>query len=195
MNILRRRYGWGLDSSLAVAFDPETVKRAKSTYKLIQGGNKELRDEDLIICAGTAFWIRFTALHVEKLALARPALEKQMSTGYVTNLGMEHVLERVLPSSVLAMGMKIGEIPPNPRLFAMYFPQYHPIPENDRFWGKNFTEWTLLRPANHSSLRKPLGVDYGGLGYYDLMEVDIRKKQAKLAKKAGMSGFVYYHYW
>ena len=74
-----------------------------------------------------------------------------------------------------------------PKFIAFYLPAYHPIPENDKAWGKGFTEWDNVRSVKYPKM--PL------LGYYDLTNPEIRASHVKMAQDYGVYGFCYYHFW
>lgn len=122
----------------------------------------------------------------EKLDLQHK--EDFKSIHYVNGSDLEGVEKLSLNGTV---SLKVDNI----RVIAFYLPQFHPIPENDLWWGKGFTDWVNVVKA------KPNFVDHyqphlpADFGFYDLRVPEVREQQADLARAHGIYGFCYHHYW
>ena len=81
------------------------------------------------------------------------------------------------------------------KVLAIYLPQFHTIPENDEWWGEGFTEWANVRRGRafypgHYQPREPLKDNY-----YNLDDLRVLEKHIRMARKAGIKGFCFYHYY
>jgi len=124
--------------------------------------------------------------------------------GVVRGVGTRAYVDQILSIATKA-GTNLEFVPKSPQAFdlatspikaiAFYLPQFHPVPENDAWWGKGFTEWTNVTKAvpqfvGHHQPHLP-----GELGFYDLRLIDVQRQQIELAKHYGIHGFCYHHYW
>jgi lipopolysaccharide biosynthesis protein len=170
---------------------------------------------NLRFAAGSMYWIRGFALQgLRALGLSEADFEAEAGQVDATTA---HAMERLIGLLTEEAGLTLAErsglkpateadscwrrfemdrpVRPRVRVVPFYLPQFHPIPENDRWWGAGFTEWTNVtgaRPVYLGHDQPKLPAD---LGFYDLRLPGVVEAQAALAEAAGIDGFMYYHYW
>ena len=120
------------------------------------------------------------------------ALERLM--GIYSTVGGMDIVEAMDVKQRLTAYRKNPQIRPN--IYAFYLPQYHQCPENDEFWGEGFTDWDNVKKAKplFEGHRQPI-LPSDEVGFYDLKDPEVLRKQAKTAKDHGIDGFVFHHYW
>ena len=187
----------------------------KTTASLLRRLELDLHRSELTFAAGSMYWARgFIMQGLRALGLSASDFEDE--AGQV-NSTTAHALERLVGIVTKEAGLYIVEqsllpqepaaaqawrrfeqttqLRPRVRVVPFYLPQFHPIPENDRWWGVGFTEWSNVVKAlpifpGHHQPKLPTTT-----GFYDLRLRETVALQAALAQASGIAGFMYYHYW
>lgn len=185
------------------------------TALLLRRLELELRPAELTFAAGSMYWTRgFILQGLRVLGLSAADFEDE--AGQV-NATTAHALERLIGIVTTEAGLSIMErsgvrsepssaqawrrfepgadLSRRVRVVPFYLPQFHPIPENDRWWGAGFTEWTNVVAAKPMFLGHHQPMLPTTTGFYDLRHRETVALQASLAEEAGVAGMMYYHYW
>lgn len=164
--------------------------------------------DELHFPAGSMFWCRPWLLErIADLDINDEHFEPEAGQYDATTA---HALERLIGIYSTVAGMDIVEAMDvngrlkeyrknpvtRPNIYAFYLPQYHHCPENDEFWGEGFTDWVNVKKAKplFEGHRQPI-LPSEEVGFYDLKDPEVLRKQAKMAKDHGIDGFIFHYYW
>ena len=158
--------------------------------------------------AGSMFWCRPWLLErLADLDLRDEHFEPEAGQYDATTA---HALERFVGIACQVAGMDIVEAMDvrsrmatvrrspqgRPPVYAFFLPQFHQCPENDEFWGEGFTDWDNVRKAKplFEGHRQP-NLPSAEVGFYDLTDPEVLRRQARMARDHGIDGFVFHYYW
>jgi lipopolysaccharide biosynthesis protein len=177
-----------------------------TTSALMQRIEVAIAQEALSFPAGSIYWVKPMVLGLLK-SLRLSADQFEPETAQVDGT-LAHAIERVMGFLAAAADQKILEtsqirpeapLPARPAapayVSAFYLPQFHPVPENDAWWGKGYTEWRAALGAASMFAGHLQPMISSDLGFYDLRVTEVMGEQAALARAAGIDGFCVYHYW
>lgn len=198
---------FALDESIGVIgsgkyymdFDPSVRTNEKYVQELSR--RLVIREKKVEFIAGSIFWGRVDLLReIQSAGFTQKDFPRE--NGAIDG-NLEHAFERIFGSLCAKLRYRVHKLPDNHREtpsatikpICFYLPQFHSIPENDTWWGEGFTEWANVAKAQPLFEGHQIKRPHRDIGTYHLLDKKVRKKQGEMAKKYGIHGFCYHHYW